>query len=98
MKKFALLTTLAAFLVGGQLLASQPAEARGWQHHMRDQYARQAAFNQNYGGYMGNAGYGWQNNFRVNPVRQFFGNANYPAYQNYGYGGYGSGYGMSNCR
>ncbi len=97
MRLFALSSSLVVAAVGLQLLSNQPAEAKGWKHHMRDQMARQQAFYANpaaCGANSGmNSGYGWQNNVRVNPVRQFFGNGNYPAYQNYGYG-----YGQSGCR
>lgn len=97
MKLFAVPVTLVVATLGLQLLSSQPAEAKGWRHYMRDQIARQQAFYANPAAYNGScgtmSGYGWQNNFRVNPVRQFSGYGNYPAYQNYGYG-----YGQGGCR
>lgn len=90
MKRFAVPVSFVVAAVGLQLLATQPAEARGWKHHMRDQFSRQSAFN-NYGG--------WQSSFRANPIRQqFYGNAAYPGHQNFGYGGYGGGYGQRGCR
>lgn len=92
MKRLLIPVSLVVAAVGLQLLASQPAEARGRMHHMRDQFARQQAFYANPGRYGGGYGancnngmnsYGWQN--RVNPQRQNFGYGYYPGH-GYGYG------------
>lgn len=93
MKRFAIPASLVVAAVGLQLLSNQPAEAKGWKHHMRDRFARQRPFYANpatygYGANYNmrmNSGYGWHNNVRFNPRKQF-GYGNYPAYQNYRYG------------
>lgn len=98
MKLFALPVSLALALVGLQLLSTQPAEARGRRHHMRDQYAQQQAFYANPGTYSGygaacnmpmNSAYA-QGSFPPGLARQMYGNPN-AYYGNSTSAGYGYG-------
>lgn len=94
MKLFALPVSLALALIGMQVLSTQPAEARGRKHHMRDR-ARQQAFYFNAGR---SGGYGAACNMPMNSAygpaslppgiaRQVYGNPNahYGSYNGYGY-------------
>ncbi|MBX9771260.1 MAG: hypothetical protein K2X29_07800 [Candidatus Obscuribacterales bacterium] len=80
MRLFMLSMSFAVALVGLQLLSTQPAEAGGRRHHMRDQFARQQGFYANPGytnpGMYGNyAGYGAGCNM---PMNSAFGQTNLP--------------------
>lgn len=97
MRFFALPISFAVALVGLQLLSTQPVEAKGRQHHMRDRYARQQAFFANPGAYRGyGASCNMPMNSSVSPAnlpagiaRQVYGNAYGNQYGN-AYGNYGN--------
>ena len=89
MKLYALPVAVAIALVGLQLLSTQPVEAKGRKHHMRDQYSRQQAFYANPGANYGyGAGYNMPQNYSFNQGR--------PSSGMYGNDGNNRGHGQRN--
>ncbi len=98
MRLFVLPISVAVTLVGLQLLAMQPVAARGWKHHMRDQYARQQSLYANpraYGGYGASCNMPMNSRYGASSLppgiaRQVYGNSGlYYGNNNYGYGNQG---------